>query len=99
MRRSELPNMAAKAAAVCRTSANAIRCRVPVAPLTAESWDMLARVCEELGAAVCESPSPAGYVRIPTSADEAATMVLLGTEYLKQHAPERLRTGGTSDAG
>jgi hypothetical protein len=30
-------------------------------------------------------------VRIPTSADEAAAMVLIGTEYLKQHAPERLR--------
>jgi hypothetical protein len=29
-------------------------------------------------------------VRIPASADEAALMVLLGMNYLKEHAPERL---------
>lgn len=29
-------------------------------------------------------------VKIPTSPDEAALMVLLGTNYLLEHAPERL---------
>lgn len=30
-------------------------------------------------------------VKIPTSEDEAALMVLLGTDWLKQHAPHRLK--------
>ena len=30
-------------------------------------------------------------VTLPTNADEAAMMVLLGTQFLKQNAPERLK--------
>ena len=37
-------------------------------------------------------------VRIPTSADEAVLMVLLGMNYLKKYAPERLRAENTSSA-
>lgn len=32
-----------------------------------------------------------GCVGVPRNADEAVGMVLLGTNYLEQHAPERLR--------
>lgn len=34
---------------------------------------------------------PSGYVRFPTDADEAALMCLLGEQFLRQHAPERLK--------
>lgn len=41
----------------------------------------------------------ASHVRIPTTADEAALMVLLGTDWLKQHAPERLRCAEPAKEG
>lgn len=34
---------------------------------------------------------PANSVKMPTTADEAALMTLLGTAWLKEHAPERLK--------
>lgn len=37
---------------------------------------------------------PATHARIPTSENEAAAMALLGTTYLEQHAPHRLRLPG-----
>ena len=36
-------------------------------------------------------PAPDEYVAIPMGAGQAALMVLLGTQYLKDNAPERLR--------
>lgn len=34
---------------------------------------------------------PADSVKVPTNADEAALMVLLGMDWLKNHAPERIK--------
>lgn len=36
---------------------------------------------------------PGDYVRLPTSEDEAFAMVCVGVEYLKIHAPHRLKKG------
>jgi hypothetical protein len=41
---------------------------------------------------LCHCQPHATSVKIPTTADEAALMVLLGTDWLKNHAPERLRS-------
>ena len=38
-----------------------------------------------------EPGSPVTHVRIPTDANEAALMCLLGRQYLEKHAPERLK--------
>lgn len=40
----------------------------------------------------CSGARPGSFVRIPTSADEAALMVILGTQYLERFAPQRLKT-------
>lgn len=58
---------------------------------------------EELRTIVLEASAralaaiPADTVKIPTGEDEAALMVLLGTDWLKQHAPHRLKASTRED--
>jgi hypothetical protein len=48
--------------------------------------------CSEHGVPIpAAAPAQADTVRIPTDADEAAAMVLVGTAWLKEHAPDRLK--------
>lgn len=47
--------------------------------------------CLRAAARALRADPDGSTVRIPTSADEAALMALLGTNYLKDHAPDRLR--------
>lgn len=45
---------------------------------------------------LCMCPPPqANSVKIPTNADEATLMVLLGMDWLKNHAPERLNAAAS----
>lgn len=47
------------------------------------------------------TPAPAppeGEVKMPTTADEAALMLLLGHRWLLEHAPERLTDAGRAGA-
>jgi hypothetical protein len=42
--------------------------------------------------------SAAGRVALPTNADDAQAMALLGVKYLEQHAPDRLKATSAADA-
>ena len=59
-------------------------------------WTGLGRCAEQMTAEVVRmidlSKKPDGrFVRIPTSADEAVLMIMLGMQYLEQFAPHRLK--------
>ena len=74
---------------VALASANGLRPgrqSIRIEPLVEDEAKPIRRGRDEAAAVL-----PAETVAIPTSADQAAMMILLGVDYLRTHAPERLR--------
>lgn len=75
--------------------------QVTVTPLANALTMVMERVSKALVlSGVIEIPSTPlteTMVKLPTTADEASTMVLIGIQWLEQNAPERLRRVRTVD--